>query len=147
LRIRFYIDPSTGAPHILNHQVGEEEVADVLEGPGEDRAGGEGSRIALGHGHGSLARLQSQPEFLDGTQNSAFHLHGVGTVFPCGDRSIQQPLHERRYINMVGIYTGLIHHWSAELEDVLVLIDEIRRLRPWCQVVIRDQGRDRHPLV
>jgi hypothetical protein len=48
LRIRFYIDPSTGAPHILNHQVGEDEVADVLEGPGEDRAGGEGSRIALG---------------------------------------------------------------------------------------------------
>jgi hypothetical protein len=48
LRIRFYVDPSTGAPHILNHQVGEDEVADVLEGPGEDRAGGEGSRIALG---------------------------------------------------------------------------------------------------
>jgi hypothetical protein len=48
LRIRFYIDPSTGVPHILNHQVGEDEVADVLEGPEEDRAGGEGSRIALG---------------------------------------------------------------------------------------------------
>src|ERR1019366_10011923 len=48
LRIRFYIDPSTGAPHIPNHQVGEDEVADGLEGPGEDRAGGEGSRTALG---------------------------------------------------------------------------------------------------
>jgi len=48
LRIRFYIDPSTGAPHILCHQVGEDEVADVLQGPGEDRAGREGSRIALG---------------------------------------------------------------------------------------------------
>jgi hypothetical protein len=48
LRIRFYNDPSTGAPHILNHQVAEDEVADVLEEPGEDRAGREGSRIALG---------------------------------------------------------------------------------------------------
>ena len=48
LRIRFYIDPSTDAPHVHNHQVREDEVADVLEGPGEDRAGSEGSRIALG---------------------------------------------------------------------------------------------------
>jgi hypothetical protein len=51
LRIRFYIDPSTGAPHIRNHQVGEDEVADVpegREGPGEDRAGSDASRIALG---------------------------------------------------------------------------------------------------
>jgi hypothetical protein len=45
LRIRFYVDPSTGAPHILNHQVSEDEVADVLDGPGEDRARGEGFRI------------------------------------------------------------------------------------------------------
>jgi len=28
--------------------VREDEVADVLEGPGEDRAGSEGTRIALG---------------------------------------------------------------------------------------------------
>jgi hypothetical protein len=48
LRIRFYIDPSTGAPHILNHRVGEDEVADVLEGPGEDRAGGEAFQDCLG---------------------------------------------------------------------------------------------------
>ena len=45
---RFYIDPATGAPHIYNHQVDEAEVIDVLENPGEDRAGSEGSRIALG---------------------------------------------------------------------------------------------------
>ena len=45
---RFYIDPATGAPHIHNHQVSENEVIDVLERPGEDRAGREGSRIALG---------------------------------------------------------------------------------------------------
>jgi hypothetical protein len=38
----------TGAPHIYNHDVAQEEVMDVLEKPGEDRAGREGSRIALG---------------------------------------------------------------------------------------------------
>ena len=35
-------------PHIRGHQVEEAEVIDVLEGPGEDRAGGDGSRIAVG---------------------------------------------------------------------------------------------------
>jgi hypothetical protein len=35
-------------PHVYNHHVDEAEVIDVLENPGEDRAGREGSRIALG---------------------------------------------------------------------------------------------------
>jgi len=48
LQVRFYIDPATGLPHILNHQVGEDEVIEVLDRPGEDRPGREGSRIALG---------------------------------------------------------------------------------------------------
>ena len=48
MHTRFYIDPATGAPHIHNHQVAEEEVIEVLEKPSEDRAGREGSRIALG---------------------------------------------------------------------------------------------------
>jgi hypothetical protein len=48
LKARFYIDPVTGAPHIHGHQVAEEEVIDVLQGPGEDRPGREGSRIAIG---------------------------------------------------------------------------------------------------
>ena len=48
MHARFYIDPATGAPHIHNHAVAEEEVIEVLEKPGEDRAGLEGSRIALG---------------------------------------------------------------------------------------------------
>ena len=46
LRARFYIDPTTESPHIHNHH--EDEVVDVLDKPGEDRAGREGSRIALG---------------------------------------------------------------------------------------------------
>lgn len=48
MQTRFYIDPETGLPHIRNHQVDEEEVIEVLETPDEDRAGREGSRIALG---------------------------------------------------------------------------------------------------
>jgi hypothetical protein len=48
MKIRFYHDPDTGEPHIYGHGVDEDEVADVLEGPGEDRPSREGSRIALG---------------------------------------------------------------------------------------------------
>jgi hypothetical protein len=46
--IRFYIDPETDLPHINSHDVTEIEIEDVLEGPGEDRPGREGSRIAIG---------------------------------------------------------------------------------------------------
>jgi hypothetical protein len=45
---RFYIDSTTGFPHIHNHQVDEDEVTEVLGKPSEDRGGREGSRIALG---------------------------------------------------------------------------------------------------
>ena len=48
MEIRFYIDPETGYPHILNHGVRESEVEDVLLRPGEDRPGRENSRIAVG---------------------------------------------------------------------------------------------------
>jgi Domain of unknown function (DUF4258) len=48
VEVRFYIDPVTGEAHIHNHDVDEEEVTDVLEKPGEDRAGRDGSRVALG---------------------------------------------------------------------------------------------------
>ena len=46
--IRFYLDPATGQPHILEHGVDEAEVEDVLATPGEDRPGRDGSRIAIG---------------------------------------------------------------------------------------------------
>jgi hypothetical protein len=48
MNIRYYLDPTTGQPHILEHGVDEEEVQDVLETPGEDRPGRDGSRIAVG---------------------------------------------------------------------------------------------------
>jgi hypothetical protein len=48
VKIRFYIDPETGLPHIYRHKVSEDEVKDVVVRPGEDRPGQEGSRVALG---------------------------------------------------------------------------------------------------
>ena len=48
MNVRYYVDPETDQPHIYNHGVDEQEVEDVLAGPGEDRPGREGSRIAIG---------------------------------------------------------------------------------------------------
>lgn len=48
MNIRFYLDPETEQPHIYGHAVDEDEVADVLMNPGEDRPGREGSRVAIG---------------------------------------------------------------------------------------------------
>jgi hypothetical protein len=39
MNIRCYLDPATGEPHIDSHGVTEDEVADVLRNPGEDRPG------------------------------------------------------------------------------------------------------------
>jgi uncharacterized DUF497 family protein len=48
MKLRFYYDPETGQPHIYEHGVSEDETADVLINPGEDRTGSEGSRVAIG---------------------------------------------------------------------------------------------------
>lgn len=48
MKIRYYIEPETGLPHIYKHNVLENEVEEVLLQPGEDRLAREGSRIALG---------------------------------------------------------------------------------------------------
>jgi hypothetical protein len=48
VRIRFYLDPETGLPHIYKHNVREQEVEDVLHHPAEDRLGRDNSRIAIG---------------------------------------------------------------------------------------------------
>ena len=48
LRLRFYVDPRTGQPHIYNHNVTEDEVAEVLAASGDDRPGYDGSRVAIG---------------------------------------------------------------------------------------------------
>lgn len=48
MNIRLNTDRETGLPHIYNHNVDEDEVADVLLNPGEDRAGRGNSRVAIG---------------------------------------------------------------------------------------------------
>ena len=48
MKIRYYIDPDTGLPHIYKHNVDETEIEDVLNRPEEDRPGREGSRVAIG---------------------------------------------------------------------------------------------------
>jgi hypothetical protein len=48
VNIRPYIDPELGQPHIVRHNVTEQEVDEVLTRPLEDRPGSEGSRVALG---------------------------------------------------------------------------------------------------
>jgi hypothetical protein len=48
MEVRFWNDPETRLSHILDHGVTEDEVREVLRKPGEDRAGDEGSRVAIG---------------------------------------------------------------------------------------------------
>ncbi|MGH7595407.1 MAG: DUF4258 domain-containing protein [bacterium] len=48
MRIRFYIDPETGEPHIYEHGVDEDEVKDVLEDPIYDDKAKGNSRSAMG---------------------------------------------------------------------------------------------------
>ena len=48
MEIRFYVDPETDLPHIYNHQVQEQEVAEIIHNPREDRQGRDGSRVAIG---------------------------------------------------------------------------------------------------
>lgn len=63
MNIRLYIDPETGEPHIYRHGVHENEVEEVLRKPGEDRAGREGSRVAIGQTHaGRYLRIIYVPD-------------------------------------------------------------------------------------
>jgi hypothetical protein len=49
VKIRFYMDPETGEPHVRNHGVLEDEVGEVfLSGLGQDRLSREGSRMLMG---------------------------------------------------------------------------------------------------
>jgi hypothetical protein len=48
VRIRFYLDPATGFPHVHNHGVRESEVEEALRRRDEERAGAEDSRVAVG---------------------------------------------------------------------------------------------------
>jgi hypothetical protein len=68
--LRFYIDPESSEPHIYQHGVDEKEVAEVLNAPGEDRPGYNGSRVALGKTH--AGRFLRVIYVLDPVPGSAF---------------------------------------------------------------------------
>jgi hypothetical protein len=60
---RFFINASTGEPHIYDHNVTEAEVEDVLARPIEDRPGSEGSRVAVAdRGRAVSERHQTRTE-------------------------------------------------------------------------------------
>lgn len=48
MQIRYHIDPTTGLPHIYEHDVSEREVEEVLARPVQDIRGRDDSRIAIG---------------------------------------------------------------------------------------------------
>lgn len=61
--LRFFLDPETGAPHIYNHDVCEEEVEEVLADPGEVRKGREDSWVAIGAtAEGRILRVIYSPD-------------------------------------------------------------------------------------
>lgn len=48
MRIRFYVDPATGSPHIHGHDVEEHEVEEILNSTAEVRPGRDDTRVTLG---------------------------------------------------------------------------------------------------
>ena len=63
MKVRFYIDPELGEPHICQHRVNEEEVRQVMSRPLEDRPGNDGARVTLGRTHaGRFLRVVYVPD-------------------------------------------------------------------------------------
>lgn len=48
MNLRFYVNPETGQPHIYDHGVQEDEVADILDEPQRLSRGSNRSKIAVG---------------------------------------------------------------------------------------------------
>jgi hypothetical protein len=89
VKLRYYEDPETGQPHIYGHAVTESEVEDVLARSLEDRAGSEGSRVALGRtAAGRYLRVVYVP---DPEPESAF----VVTAYELGPKA-KKALQRRR---------------------------------------------------
>jgi hypothetical protein len=81
--VRFYIDPTTQQPHIYGHDVGEQEVEDILARPVEDRSGRDGARIAVGQTQaGRYVRVIYVP---DPTPGSVF----VITAYELGPKAVK----------------------------------------------------------
>jgi hypothetical protein len=129
LRARFYIDPATESPHICNHQVTEDEVVDVLDRPGEDRAGREGSRIALGQkASGRYLRVVYVP---DPEPDSVFVINGVGIdrEATCGVSKAQEeeaPMNQPKFPERWSEdkVRRVLAHYEKQTEDEAVAEDE-----------------------
>jgi hypothetical protein len=90
VRLRYYIDPGTGQPHIYNHDVEENEVEEVLGKPIEDRAGSEGSRVAVGQTEaGRYLRVAYVP---DPQPDSVFAI----TAYALGPKALKALRRRRR---------------------------------------------------
>jgi len=88
--VRYYIDPESEQPHIYRHGVAEQEVEDVLRRPMEDRAGREGSRVALGRTRaGRYLRVIYVP---DPVPDSVF----VITAYQLGPKALRALRRRRR---------------------------------------------------
>ena len=63
MQIRYHIDPTTGLPHIYQHNVSGQEVEDILAQPLQDIGGRNDSRIAIGQtGEGRYLRVIYVPD-------------------------------------------------------------------------------------
>lgn len=83
MRLRYYLDPATSESHIYRHNVQENEVEEVLAKPIEDRAGTEGSRVAIGQTDaGRYLRVIDVP---DPQPDSAF----VITAYDLGPKGLK----------------------------------------------------------
>ena len=65
MQIRYHIDPTTGLPHIHQHNVSGQEVEDILAQPLQDIRGRNDSRIAIGQtGEGRYLRVIYIPDLV-----------------------------------------------------------------------------------
>ena len=89
MQIRFYIDPETHEPHIYGHGVTEDEVEQVMAGPGEDKRGGKETRYKTGRTSGGrYLRVVYAP---DPEPSSVF----VITAYPLTGKALKA---HRRYM-------------------------------------------------
>ena len=92
MQIRFHIDPTTGLPHIYEHDVSEHEVEAILGRPLQDMRGREDSRIAIGQtGAGRYLKVIYVP---DPVPDSVF----VITAYELGPKAKRaaRPMKKRR---------------------------------------------------
>lgn len=79
MRIRFFLDPETGEPHIYDHGVDEDEIHDVLQNSIEDRQAQNDARAAIGQTrNGRYLRViyKRDPEPDSVFVITAYDLHG-----------------------------------------------------------------------